>query len=159
MSASVMQWFLIDCVFSRLATNANTVETILHGSVGLLTARSGGHLVTLQCYVSPYDIFEEGTGSQLNLTDNNGKWTKEVVELTNVHLPLAIGFAEGLWLTLWTLYSSTFSGCQCFCDNWGNLCRLQAPNRSTDHWIPPSGQQGVRKCFPFFIRELDTKSQ
>uniref|UniRef100_A0A4W6BUV5 Mediator of RNA polymerase II transcription subunit 1 n=2 Tax=Lates calcarifer TaxID=8187 RepID=A0A4W6BUV5_LATCA len=55
----------------RLATNANTVETILHGSVGLLTARSGGHLVSLQCYVSPYDIFEEGTGTQLNLTDNN----------------------------------------------------------------------------------------
>uniref|UniRef100_A0A3Q1KD49 Mediator of RNA polymerase II transcription subunit 1 n=1 Tax=Anabas testudineus TaxID=64144 RepID=A0A3Q1KD49_ANATE len=55
----------------RLATNANTVETILHGSVGLLTARSGGHLVSLQCYVSPYDIFEEGTGSQLNLSDNN----------------------------------------------------------------------------------------
>ncbi|KAG8008673.1 Mediator of RNA polymerase II transcription subunit 1 [Nibea albiflora] len=55
----------------KLATNANTVETILHGSVGLLTARSGGHLVTLQCYVSPYDIFEEGTGTQLNLTDSN----------------------------------------------------------------------------------------
>ncbi|CAI5658793.1 unnamed protein product [Oreochromis niloticus] len=55
----------------RLATNANTVETILHGSVGLLTARSGGHLVSLQCYVSPYDIFEEGTGTQLNLMDNN----------------------------------------------------------------------------------------
>uniref|UniRef100_A0A8D3BEE1 Mediator of RNA polymerase II transcription subunit 1 n=1 Tax=Scophthalmus maximus TaxID=52904 RepID=A0A8D3BEE1_SCOMX len=55
----------------RLATNANTVETILHGSVGLLTARSGGHLVTLQCYVSPYDVFEEGIGTQLNLTDNN----------------------------------------------------------------------------------------
>ncbi|XP_035517561.1 mediator of RNA polymerase II transcription subunit 1 [Morone saxatilis] len=55
----------------RLATNANTVETILHGSVGLLTARSGGHLVSLQCYVSPYDIFEEGTGTQLNLTDSN----------------------------------------------------------------------------------------
>ncbi|XP_041830067.1 mediator of RNA polymerase II transcription subunit 1 [Melanotaenia boesemani] len=55
----------------RLATNANTVETILHGSVGLLTARSGGHLVSLQCYVSPYDIFEEGTGTHLNLTDNN----------------------------------------------------------------------------------------
>uniref|UniRef100_A0A673FWK9 Mediator of RNA polymerase II transcription subunit 1 n=1 Tax=Sinocyclocheilus rhinocerous TaxID=307959 RepID=A0A673FWK9_9TELE len=46
----------------RIATNANTVETILHGSVGLLTARSGGHLVSLQCYVSPNDIFEEGTG-------------------------------------------------------------------------------------------------
>uniref|UniRef100_A0A7N9AW67 Mediator of RNA polymerase II transcription subunit 1 n=1 Tax=Mastacembelus armatus TaxID=205130 RepID=A0A7N9AW67_9TELE len=55
----------------RFATNANTVETILHGSVGLLTARSGGHLVSLQCYVSPYDIFEEGTGTQLNLTDNS----------------------------------------------------------------------------------------
>ncbi|CDQ74957.1 unnamed protein product [Oncorhynchus mykiss] len=56
----------------RLATNANTVETILHGSVGLLTARSGGHLVSLQCYVSPYDVFEERTGSQLNFTDTNG---------------------------------------------------------------------------------------
>uniref|UniRef100_A0A672FSD8 Mediator of RNA polymerase II transcription subunit 1 n=1 Tax=Salarias fasciatus TaxID=181472 RepID=A0A672FSD8_SALFA len=55
----------------RLATNANTVETILHGSVGLLTARSGGHLVSLQCYVSPYDVFEEGVGSQLNLTDSS----------------------------------------------------------------------------------------
>ncbi|XP_076008153.1 mediator of RNA polymerase II transcription subunit 1 [Genypterus blacodes] len=55
----------------RLATNANTVETILHGSVGLLTARSGGHLVSLQCYVSPYDVFEEGTGTQLNFTDSN----------------------------------------------------------------------------------------
>lgn len=66
------------CLFSRLATNANTVETILHGSVGLLTARSGGHLVSLQCYVSPYDIFEEGAGTQLNLTDNNGKFAKDV---------------------------------------------------------------------------------
>ncbi|KAG5854834.1 hypothetical protein ANANG_G00042030 [Anguilla anguilla] len=54
----------------RLATNANTVETILHGSVGLLTARSGGHLVSLQCYVSPYDVFEEGTGALLNFTDS-----------------------------------------------------------------------------------------
>ncbi|RXN37612.1 mediator of RNA polymerase II transcription subunit 1 [Labeo rohita] len=55
----------------RIATNTNTVETILHGSVGLLTARSGGHLVSLQCYVSPNDIFEEGTGAQLNYTDVN----------------------------------------------------------------------------------------
>ncbi|KAG7492268.1 hypothetical protein MATL_G00012610 [Megalops atlanticus] len=54
----------------RLATNANTVETILHGSVGLLTPRSGGHLVSLQCYVSPYDVFEEGTGALLNFTDS-----------------------------------------------------------------------------------------
>uniref|UniRef100_A0A8C7YJM2 Mediator of RNA polymerase II transcription subunit 1 n=1 Tax=Oryzias sinensis TaxID=183150 RepID=A0A8C7YJM2_9TELE len=55
----------------KLATNANTVETILHGSVGLLTPRSGGNLVTLQCYISPYDIFQEGSGTQLNLTDSN----------------------------------------------------------------------------------------
>ncbi|KAK1881645.1 Mediator of RNA polymerase II transcription subunit 1 [Dissostichus eleginoides] len=53
----------------RLATSANAVETILHGGVGLLTARSGGHLVSLQCYVSPYDIFEEGPDSQLNSPD------------------------------------------------------------------------------------------
>uniref|UniRef100_A0A8C9WRH9 Mediator of RNA polymerase II transcription subunit 1 n=1 Tax=Scleropages formosus TaxID=113540 RepID=A0A8C9WRH9_SCLFO len=39
----------------RLATNASTIETILHGSVGLLTPRSGGLLLSLQCYVSPYD--------------------------------------------------------------------------------------------------------
>uniref|UniRef100_A0A3Q2QRB4 Mediator of RNA polymerase II transcription subunit 1 n=1 Tax=Fundulus heteroclitus TaxID=8078 RepID=A0A3Q2QRB4_FUNHE len=55
----------------KLATNANSVETILHGSVGWLTPRSGGNLVSLQCYVSPYDIFEVETGSPLNLTDNN----------------------------------------------------------------------------------------
>ncbi|XP_060795335.1 mediator of RNA polymerase II transcription subunit 1 isoform X2 [Neoarius graeffei] len=53
----------------RIATKAGTVETILHGSVGLLTPRSGGHLLSLQCYVSPYDVFEEGTGAQLNFTD------------------------------------------------------------------------------------------
>lgn len=77
------------CFFSRLATNANTVETILHGSVGLLTARSGGHLVSLQCYVSPYDIFEEGTGTQLNLTDSNGKCTEEVDKDEDLHQTLA----------------------------------------------------------------------
>ena len=76
-SVFVMQLFFF-CMSSRLATNANTVETILHGSVGLLTARSGGHLVTLQCYVSPYDIFEEGTGTHLSLTDNNGKCLKNI---------------------------------------------------------------------------------
>lgn len=54
----------------RIATNANTVETILHGSVGLLTSRSGGHLVSLQCYVSPNDIFEEEKAAHLN-TDVN----------------------------------------------------------------------------------------
>ncbi|XP_026864985.2 mediator of RNA polymerase II transcription subunit 1 [Electrophorus electricus] len=53
----------------RLATNASTVDMVLHGSVGALTARSGGHLLSLQCYVSPYDIFEEGMGTQLSFTD------------------------------------------------------------------------------------------
>lgn len=57
----------------RIATKANAVETILHGSVGLLTPRSGGHLLSLQCYVSPYDIFEEGTGAQLNFTDTTSE--------------------------------------------------------------------------------------
>lgn len=75
-------------MFSRLATNANTVETILHGSVGLLTARSGGHLVSLQCYVSPYDIFEEGTGTQLNLMDNNGKCMQDIDVFIKNNLPV-----------------------------------------------------------------------
>jgi len=71
----VLSAILVRCIVcvSRLATNANTVETILRGSVGLLTGRSGGHLVSLQCYVSPYDVFEEGTGAQLSQTDTNGE--------------------------------------------------------------------------------------
>uniref|UniRef100_A0A9J7ZJZ9 Mediator of RNA polymerase II transcription subunit 1 n=1 Tax=Cyprinus carpio carpio TaxID=630221 RepID=A0A9J7ZJZ9_CYPCA len=77
--------------YHRIATNANTVETILHGSVGLLTARSGGHLVSLQCYVSPNDIFEEGTGAQLNYTDVNSVSMSVTVEgTTSVYkLPIA----------------------------------------------------------------------
>ena len=65
--------FFFLCVLFRLASNATTLKTILHGSVGFLTARSGGHLVSLQCFVSPYDIFDEDTGTQLNLTESNGK--------------------------------------------------------------------------------------
>lgn len=84
-------------MFSRLATNANTVETILHGSVGLLTARSGGHLVSLQCYVSPYDIFEEGTGTQLNLMDNNGKCMQDIDDLIKNHVPVTT------YVTYWML--------------------------------------------------------
>lgn len=84
-------------MFSRLATNANTVETILHGSVGLLTARSGGHLVSLQCYVSPYDIFEEGTGTQVNLMDNNGKCMQDIDDLIKNHLPVTT------YVTYWML--------------------------------------------------------
>lgn len=78
---------------SRVATNANTVETILHGSVGLLTARSGGHLVSLQCYVSPYDIFEEGTSTQLNLTDNNGRFLMEVSKLISFNHKISFKYA------------------------------------------------------------------
>jgi len=72
-------------VFSRLATNATAVETILHGNVGLLTARSGGHLVSLQCYLSPYDIFEEVPSTQLNSPDGSGKCTERVGEFINVY--------------------------------------------------------------------------
>ncbi|XP_029428005.1 mediator of RNA polymerase II transcription subunit 1 isoform X3 [Rhinatrema bivittatum] len=52
------------------ATNASTLEKILHGSVGFLTPRSGGHLMNLKYYVSPYDLFDR-TGASITLTDNN----------------------------------------------------------------------------------------
>lgn len=139
------------------------METILHGSVGMLTARSGGHLVSLQCYVSPYDIFEEGTGPQLDLTDHSGKHIDhlEATEFTPItHHRFCEGFVNlngPLNVFVWPLSdvslngylgyfcSATLSGCQCLCDNRRNLCHLQAPNCSTDHWVPSSGQQGVRK--------------
>uniref|UniRef100_A0A670YQW2 Mediator of RNA polymerase II transcription subunit 1 n=1 Tax=Pseudonaja textilis TaxID=8673 RepID=A0A670YQW2_PSETE len=53
------------------ATNANPLDKILHGSVGYLTPRSGGHLMNLKYYVSPYDLFEEGTGAPIILNENN----------------------------------------------------------------------------------------
>ncbi|KAG2460532.1 MED1 polymerase, partial [Polypterus senegalus] len=60
----------------RLATSGSTLYTILHGSVGLLTPRCGGHLMNLKCYVSPSDVLacdmlEEGTGALLQLSDVN----------------------------------------------------------------------------------------
>uniref|UniRef100_UPI00398E4A6A mediator of RNA polymerase II transcription subunit 1 isoform X1 n=2 Tax=Pristiophorus japonicus TaxID=55135 RepID=UPI00398E4A6A len=55
----------------RLATNASNLDAILQGSVGYLTPRSGGHLMNLKYYVSPYDLFEEGTGAPMNLNENN----------------------------------------------------------------------------------------
>uniref|UniRef100_A0A8C5E5R1 Mediator of RNA polymerase II transcription subunit 1 n=1 Tax=Gouania willdenowi TaxID=441366 RepID=A0A8C5E5R1_GOUWI len=75
----------------RLTTNANAVETILHGSVGLLTARSGGHLVSLQCYVSPYDIFEEGTGPENTVPRSLGVSVSVTIEGTSsvYKLPIA----------------------------------------------------------------------
>ncbi|KAM8877277.1 mediator of RNA polymerase II transcription subunit 1 [Synchiropus picturatus] len=75
----------------RLATNATPVETILHGSVGLLTARSGGHLVSLQCYVSPYDIFEEEMSLDGNVPRSLGVSVSVTIEGTSsiYKLPIA----------------------------------------------------------------------
>uniref|UniRef100_A0A8C8ATS2 Mediator of RNA polymerase II transcription subunit 1 n=1 Tax=Otus sunia TaxID=257818 RepID=A0A8C8ATS2_9STRI len=53
------------------ATNANPLDKILHGSVGYLTPRSGGLLMNLKYYVSPYDLFEDGTGAAVILHENN----------------------------------------------------------------------------------------
>ncbi|XP_062364237.1 mediator of RNA polymerase II transcription subunit 1 [Cinclus cinclus] len=53
------------------ATNANPLDKILHGSVGYLTPRSGGLLMNLKYYVSPYDLFEDGTGAPMVLHENN----------------------------------------------------------------------------------------
>ncbi|XP_023798408.1 mediator of RNA polymerase II transcription subunit 1 isoform X1 [Cyanistes caeruleus] len=53
------------------ATNANPLDKILHGSVGYLTPRSGGLLMNLKYYISPYDLFEDGTGAPVVLHENN----------------------------------------------------------------------------------------
>ncbi|XP_040473295.1 mediator of RNA polymerase II transcription subunit 1 isoform X1 [Falco naumanni] len=53
------------------ATNANPLDKILRGSVGYLTPRSGGLLMNLKYYVSPYDLFEDGTGASVILHENN----------------------------------------------------------------------------------------
>ncbi|XP_040547994.1 mediator of RNA polymerase II transcription subunit 1 [Gallus gallus] len=53
------------------ATNANPLDKILHGSVGYLTPRSGGLLMNLKYYVSPYDLFEDGTGAPVILHESN----------------------------------------------------------------------------------------
>ncbi|RLV76645.1 hypothetical protein DV515_00016768 [Chloebia gouldiae] len=53
------------------ATNANPLDKILHGSVGYLTPRSGGLLMNLKYYVSPYDLFEDGTGAPVVLHENS----------------------------------------------------------------------------------------
>uniref|UniRef100_A0A4W3IU76 Mediator of RNA polymerase II transcription subunit 1 n=2 Tax=Callorhinchus milii TaxID=7868 RepID=A0A4W3IU76_CALMI len=55
----------------RLASNASNLDMVLQGSVGYLTSRSGGHLMNLKYYVSPYDLFEEGRGSPINLNESH----------------------------------------------------------------------------------------
>uniref|UniRef100_A0A2K5LS92 Mediator of RNA polymerase II transcription subunit 1 n=1 Tax=Cercocebus atys TaxID=9531 RepID=A0A2K5LS92_CERAT len=55
------------------ATNAGPLDKILHGSVGYLTPRSGGHLMNLKYYVSPSDLLDDKTASPIILHENNGK--------------------------------------------------------------------------------------
>uniref|UniRef100_A0A2K5H965 Mediator of RNA polymerase II transcription subunit 1 n=1 Tax=Colobus angolensis palliatus TaxID=336983 RepID=A0A2K5H965_COLAP len=53
------------------ATNAGPLDKILHGSVGYLTPRSGGHLMNLKYYVSPSDLLDDKTASPIILHENN----------------------------------------------------------------------------------------
>uniref|UniRef100_A0A2K5ZM72 Mediator of RNA polymerase II transcription subunit 1 n=1 Tax=Mandrillus leucophaeus TaxID=9568 RepID=A0A2K5ZM72_MANLE len=55
----------------RKATNAGPLDKILHGSVGYLTPRSGGHLMNLKYYVSPSDLLDDKTASPIILHENN----------------------------------------------------------------------------------------
>lgn len=96
------------------------METILHGSVGLLTARSGGHLVSLQCYVSPYDIFEEGSGMQLNFTDANSEnvFQSEMME------KLIYIVNQSCFHLSFVFCSSSYFRCECIGDCRGHLIGL-----------------------------------
>uniref|UniRef100_A0A8C4L2W4 Mediator of RNA polymerase II transcription subunit 1 n=1 Tax=Equus asinus TaxID=9793 RepID=A0A8C4L2W4_EQUAS len=53
------------------ATNAGPLDKILHGSVGYLTPRSGGHLMNLKYYASPSDLLDDKTSSPIILHENN----------------------------------------------------------------------------------------
>uniref|UniRef100_A0A1D5R259 Mediator of RNA polymerase II transcription subunit 1 n=2 Tax=Macaca TaxID=9539 RepID=A0A1D5R259_MACMU len=55
----------------KKATNAGPLDKILHGSVGYLTPRSGGHLMNLKYYVSPSDLLDDKTASPIILHENN----------------------------------------------------------------------------------------
>uniref|UniRef100_A0A8C4QF86 Mediator of RNA polymerase II transcription subunit 1 n=1 Tax=Eptatretus burgeri TaxID=7764 RepID=A0A8C4QF86_EPTBU len=55
----------------RMTTNGSTLDCILHGNTGHLTARCGEYLTTLKIYVSPSDLIDETCGSTLSLTDDN----------------------------------------------------------------------------------------
>ncbi|TKC38451.1 hypothetical protein EI555_002553 [Monodon monoceros] len=52
-------------------TNAGPLDKILHGSVGYLTPRSGGHLINLKYYASPSDMLDDKTTSPIVLHKNN----------------------------------------------------------------------------------------
>ncbi|XP_023367024.1 mediator of RNA polymerase II transcription subunit 1 [Otolemur garnettii] len=53
------------------ATNAGPLDKILHGSVGYLTPRSGGHLMNIKYYASPSDLLDDKTTSPIILHENN----------------------------------------------------------------------------------------
>lgn len=53
------------------ATNAGPLDKILHGSVGYLSPRSGGHLMNLKYYASPSDLLDDKTTSPIILHENN----------------------------------------------------------------------------------------
>ncbi|XP_037056643.1 mediator of RNA polymerase II transcription subunit 1 isoform X2 [Peromyscus leucopus] len=53
------------------ATNATPLDKILHGSVGYLTPRSGGHLMNMKYYASPSDLLDDKTASPIILHEKN----------------------------------------------------------------------------------------
>ena len=53
------------------ATNAAPLDKILHGSVGYLTPRSGGHLMNMKYYASPSDLLDDKTASPIILHEKN----------------------------------------------------------------------------------------
>uniref|UniRef100_UPI00358E2F5C mediator of RNA polymerase II transcription subunit 1-like n=1 Tax=Myxine glutinosa TaxID=7769 RepID=UPI00358E2F5C len=55
----------------RMTTNGSTLDCILHGNTGHLTARCGEYLTTLKIYVSPSDLIDETCGSTVDLTDDH----------------------------------------------------------------------------------------
>ncbi|XP_075439576.1 mediator of RNA polymerase II transcription subunit 1-like, partial [Ascaphus truei] len=66
------------------ATNAGTLDRILHGAVGLLTPRSGGHALSLTYYVSPYDLFDDVTAAAVAQNEGQGEGGARVLGLTQV---------------------------------------------------------------------------
>ncbi|PIO36193.1 hypothetical protein AB205_0098300, partial [Aquarana catesbeiana] len=50
-------------------TNASILDKILQGTVGYLTPRSGGHVMNLKYYITPYDLFDDVTGASITLNE------------------------------------------------------------------------------------------
>ncbi|XP_018415667.1 PREDICTED: mediator of RNA polymerase II transcription subunit 1 isoform X3 [Nanorana parkeri] len=52
-------------------TNASVLDKILQGTVGYLTPRSGGHVMNLKYYITPYDLFDDVTGASIALNEGH----------------------------------------------------------------------------------------